>query len=167
MFSVPRMCVSIIGVSKWIRVTSIETVCCKELGDMKTLIFSNRFIRKPETAEFSDSFLLPHLTFILKMCHWYPRFSGRQLVMLVFVVQVLSDVWRGSLHENTNLQQPPASLRRGHLPGSSHWGGTVQHAALSRYSHTHTHTLMISSYTGSLFIFFSFFEPLRGHPMHH
>lgn len=31
-------------------------------------------------------------------------------------------------------------------------------------THTHTHSLMISSFTGLLFIFFRFFEPLRGHP---
>lgn len=60
-------------------------------------------------------------------------FSGRQLVMLVFMVQVLSDVWRGALHEDADLQQPSTSLWRRHLPGSSHRGGSVQHTGLSRY----------------------------------
>ena len=74
--------------------------------------------------------------------------SGRRLVVLVVLVQVLRDVWRRTLHEDTDLQQPSTCPRRRHLPGSAHWGGPLSHPALSRYTHTlqkHNHLWGFSS----------------------
>lgn len=67
------------------------------------------------------------MTVVLAFC------SGRRLVVLVTLVQMLSDMWRRSLHAHPHLQQPPTSLRRRHLPGTAYRGGSVQHTALPRY----------------------------------
>lgn len=58
--------------------------------------------------------------------------SGWRLVLLVFLVKMLGDVWRWALHEDPLVHKPSASLRRGHLPGASHGGGALQHPALPR-----------------------------------
>lgn len=60
-------------------------------------------------------------------------FSGWRLVLLVILVEVLSNVWRRALHENPLLHKPSPSVWRRHLPWPAHWGSTLQHTALSRY----------------------------------
>ena len=47
-----------------------------------------------------------------KRCGFLPLPSGWHVVLLVLLVHVLGNVWRGTLHEDTLVHKPSPRLRR-------------------------------------------------------
>lgn len=70
-------------------------------------------------------------------------FSGWRLVLLVILVEVLSNLWRRALHENPLLHKPSTSIWRGHMPWIAHWRSTLQHTAMPRYGEAAHSALLV------------------------
>lgn len=94
----------------------------KSCGDFSFLLIFRSQLTYPGNDEYADVLLFYSISakYGSNVC-----FSGRQLVLLVFMVQVLRDLRRRTLHEDANLQQPSSSVWRRHLLGPSHWRGSM------------------------------------------